>query len=188
MNLAPTRPGWLDAVLADFDSFLQDHASCEKKAAGMALKMASHYPDKPVLLNAMAELAVEEMSHYREVIRLLTRRGVAPAPDTRDAYITAMNRLVRHGPEFYLLDRLLIAAIVEQRGCERFGMIAGALPEGAEKRFFKALTESENRHGELFVRLAEQHCGQAGIAPRILALAAAEAKIVAALPLLPRLH
>ena len=187
-QLAPTQPGWIDAVLGDFDLFLQDHASCEKKAAGMALKMASHYPDKPVLLNAMADLAVEEMSHYREVIRLLTRRGIAPAPDAKDPYIAAMNRQVRRGSAFFLLDRLLIAAVVESRGCERFGLIADALPEGVEQRFFAALNESERRHGELFLKLARQHCDADAVAPRIEALARIEADIVAALPLLPRLH
>ena len=56
MELEPTAGGWLDTVLRDFDSFLKDHASCEKKASGMALNIASHYPDKPELLNAMADL------------------------------------------------------------------------------------------------------------------------------------
>lgn len=187
-KLAPTPPGWVDAVLGDFDGFLQDHASCEKKAAGMALKIASHYPDKPVLLNAMADLAVEEMSHYREVIRLLTRRGIAPAPDAKDPYIAAMNRHVRRGSAYFLLDRLLVAAVVETRGCERFGLIAKALPGGTEQRFFAALNESERRHGELFLELARQHCDPDAVAPRIEALARIEADIVAALPLLPRLH
>ncbi len=57
--LLPSPPAWSEAVLADFDSFLSDHASCEKKASGMALSVASHYPDRPRLLNAMAELAAE---------------------------------------------------------------------------------------------------------------------------------
>jgi len=188
LHLAPTPKGWVDVVLDDFNRFLQDHASCEKKAAGMALKLASHYPDKPVLLNAMADLAVEEMSHYREVIRLLTARGAAPAPDEKDPYIAAMNRHVRQGPACFLLDRLAIAALVEARGCQRFGLLAEALPEGAERRFFRALYESERRHSELFLDLARQHCDAEALGPRIKTLIDAEADIVAALPLLPRLH
>ena len=71
LQLEPTPSGWLDAVCDDFDAFLKDHASCEKKASGMALNIASHYPDQPALVSAMADLAVEELGHYREVIRLL---------------------------------------------------------------------------------------------------------------------
>ncbi len=46
--------------MADFDSFLLDHAAAEKKASGMAVSMLSHYPDRVELVAAMADLAVEE--------------------------------------------------------------------------------------------------------------------------------
>ena len=131
LALEPTPPGWLDAVFADFDAFLKDHASCEKKASGMALNIASHYPDRPALVNAMAELAVEELSHYREVVRLLTERGLPPGADSKDAYVGALNALIRRGSDVYLLDRLLQAAVIERRGHERFAMLAAALPSGA---------------------------------------------------------
>ena len=184
MEIAPTPAGWLEAVLADFAGFLKDHASCEKKASGMALSIASHYPDRPELLRAMADLAVEELSHYREVVRLLIEHGLCPGPDARDPYIKKMNGLIRRGPEHYLLDRLLIAAIVERRGFERFGLIADALaterpidltsmlPRDPQNEpieaagcsrdsltsFYRAITISEGRHWQLFLQLAEQHC------------------------------
>ena len=172
MEIAPTPAGWLEAVLADFAEFLKDHASCEKKASGMALSIASHYPDRPDLLRAMADLAVEELSHYREVVRLLIEHGLSPGPDLRDPYIQKLNSLIRRGPEHYLLDRLLVAAIVERRGNERFGLIADALaadhPIGLAEAehsdrasltsFYRAITASEGRHWELFLQLAEQHC------------------------------
>ncbi|MEP1471547.1 MAG: tRNA isopentenyl-2-thiomethyl-A-37 hydroxylase MiaE, partial [Halieaceae bacterium] len=54
-----TSAAWTEAVLADFDSFLQDHAAAEKKASGMAMSMVSHYPDRFELVAAMADLAIE---------------------------------------------------------------------------------------------------------------------------------
>ena len=111
--LQSTPPEWLEVILSDFDSFLSDHASCEKKASGMALSIAAHYPDKPVLVSAMADLAVEELSHYREVIRLLQKRQVQPGPDSKDPYIHQLNRWIRKGSAFYdfLLPRLLNGAV-----------------------------------------------------------------------------
>ena len=50
-----TPRAWTETVLADFDSFLLDHAMAEKKASGMAISMLSHYPDKVDLVAAMAE-------------------------------------------------------------------------------------------------------------------------------------
>lgn len=188
LTLAPTPGGWIDAVMADFDAFLRDHASCEKKASGMALNIASHYPDQPVLLNAMAELAVEELTHYREVVRLLTQRGSQPAADSRDAYVRALNDTIRKGPAHYLLDRLLIAAVVERRGHERFGLIATALGKQPMAKFYQAITASEDRHWQLFISLAETHCERRAIPDRLQSLVATEASILATLPLRPALH
>ena len=80
-QLSPSPEGWVTCVLADFDAFLQDHASAEKKASGMALSMVSHYPDQPALVQAMVDLAVEELNHYKEVMRLLMTRQISPAAD-----------------------------------------------------------------------------------------------------------
>ena len=194
LTLEPTPSGWLDGVLADFDSFLKDHASCEKKASGMALNIAAHYPDQPVLVSAMADLAVEELGHYREVIRLLIERGMAPGPDRKDAYVRALNDEIRRGPEFFLLDRLLVAAIIERRGNERFGLIAAGLAdaqfEGSERlaAFYRAITASEHRHWQLFLDLADRHCPDLAMEPRLSELVELERTLMLAQPFEAALH
>jgi len=50
---------WLSAVLSDFNAFLNDHAANERKASAMAMSMVTHYPDKPDVLTAMIDLALE---------------------------------------------------------------------------------------------------------------------------------
>ena len=117
--LSPSSEGWVTYVLADFDAFLQDHASAEKKASGMALSIVSHYPDQPALVQAMVDLAVEELNHYKEVMRLLMTRQISPAADRKDPYVTRLHKLVRKAAVFFLLDRRLLGAIVERRGAER---------------------------------------------------------------------
>ena len=184
----PTPPGWLPVVLADFDSFLRDHASCEKKASGMALNVASHYPDRPRLLAAMADLAVEELTHYRDVLRLMAERGTAPGADVRDPYVRQVNALIRKGPDRYLLDRLLVGAVVEARGFERFGLIAAALDPGPEQRFFRAICASEGRHWHQFVELARLECPGQGADRRLEELIDAEGAIMAAQPFRAALH
>ncbi len=156
---------WLETVLGDFDQFLVDHASCEKKASGMAISMISHYPDKPKIVEAMLDLAIEELSHFRDVMNLLITRGLQSGSDQKDPYVNQLHKAMDQGSEAYLLDRLLIASIVEARGAERFGMIAKALPDGRLKTFYNSITESENQHYQLFLSLAEQHCDPTKISP-----------------------
>ena len=87
-----------------------------------------------------------------------------------------------------MLDRLLIASIVEARGAERFGMIAAALPQGKLKKFYQAITDSESRHYQLFLELAENYYAETAITPRLNELLDIEAQIIRTLPFRAALH
>ena len=99
-----------------------------------------------------------------------------------------LNDTIRKGPAHYLLDRLLIAAVVERRGHERFGLIATALGKQPMAKFYQAITASEDRHWQLFINLAETHCERRAIPDRLQSLVDTEASILATLPLRPALH
>ncbi len=183
-----TPLAWTEAVMADFDAFLLDHAAAEKKASGMAISMLSHYPDRVELVAAMAELAVEELTHYREVVKWIHRRGLLTAADRKDHYVLALRNAIRTGSEVYLLDRLLTASIIEARGAERFALVAAALPPGALKKFYLSIARSEERHYELVLNLAGKYLDAQVIAARWDELLDIEAGIVAALPIQAALH
>ncbi len=187
LRVASSR-AWLDCVLSDFDSFLLDHASCEKKASGMAMSLISHYPDKPLLLRAMMNLALEELAHFREVMEIMLQKGLQAGAESKDEYVNKLRKAMTQGSEAYLMDRLLIASIIEARGAERFGMIAEALPGGELKRFYKNINESEARHYQLFLSLAEQLCPPEQIPSRLEELLLIEADIISRLPLRAALH
>lgn len=182
-------PGdWVEGVVAAMDVFLPDHAAAEKKASSMAMTMVVHYPDKPELVSAMIDLALEELSHFRSVVKIMQERGLTLLPDEKDPYVNALRREARQGSEFYLMDRLLIAGIVEARGAERFGMIAAALPGGELKRFYDAITRSEQGHEELFLQFARKYDDPALVQQRLEELLEAEASIVSSLPIRLALH
>lgn len=179
---------WLETVLSDFDTFLLDHAANEKKASGVALNLAAHYPDKPDLVAAMIDLAIEELSHYRDVFKLIRERHLTIPPDAKDPYVNQLRKLIRKGSENYFLDRLLIAGIIEARGLERFTKIATALPSGPLKGFYQAIAHSEARHANLFLTLAEQYCATSTLESRLKSLLTEESKILATLPHRAMLH
>lgn len=186
--LFATPSGWVDVVLADFDRFLLDHAAAEKKASGMAISMLSHYPDRVELVEAMADLAIEELSHYREVVKWIHQRGGRTGADEKDAYVGQFRKSIRDGKEAYFLDRLLTAGIIEARGAERFALIADALESGPLHKFYRAIARSEERHFELFLELAELYFAKDVVAERWQELLEDEAAIVRSLPLRAALH
>jgi tRNA-(ms[2]io[6]A)-hydroxylase len=176
------------AVLADFDTFLIDHAACERKAAATGMSFVVRYPDRAALLDPLVTFAREELAHFHQVVKLLLARGLTPTPDTEDTYVAGLLRHVRHGRDDRLLDRLLVAGVVEARGCERLGLLCEALPAGELKEFYRELGRAEARHHALFPRLARHYFAEAAITRRLDELFAAEAEVLAALPIRAAFH
>ena len=179
---------WTEAVLADFDGFLQDHAAAEKKASGMAMSMLSHYPDRRMLVKEMTDLALEEMIHFKEVVKLLLARDIDLADDKKDTYVKEIRKVFRNGREVFLMDRLLVAAVIEARGHERFSLVAKALSEGEEKDFYIAIAASEEKHKNLFVVLAYEYFDKTEVDVRLEEILVEEAKICEQLPFRAALH
>lgn len=185
---ATSSASWVQAVLEDFDTFLLDHAANEKKASGVALSLAAHYPDKPDLVEAMIDLSIEELSHYRDVYKLIRARNIPPVPDEKDPYVNQIRVLIRKGRENYFLDRLLTAAVIEARGQERFKTLAENIPDESLRGFYTAIYKSEDRHADLFIDLAAQYFSATTIQPRLEEILTAEAKILDELPIRAALH
>lgn len=183
-----TPKEWAQKVLEDFDTFLNDHAAAEKKASGMAMSMALHYRHKERLVEEMIDLSIEELQHFKACVKLIHSKGLSLLPDEKDAYVNKLRSYQRQGQEVGLLDRLLVAGIVESRGCERFGLVADALPEGDMKNFYQAITASEDKHQTLFVDLAKEYFSEDVIRNRLDELLDLEATLVESLPLKATLH
>jgi tRNA-(ms[2]io[6]A)-hydroxylase len=182
-----TDPAWAAIALADLDRTLGDHAHCEKKASATAMKLVADHPDKADLVRALARLAQEEQQHFLAVLAEMTHRGLKLPPDEGDPYAQLLLKQVRSGGH-RLMDRLLVGALIEARSAERLHLLGEALPAGRLKDLYARLAQAEAGHERLFVDLAVRCSGEALVGPRLALLAEEEARIVAALPLLPRIH
>lgn len=175
-------------VLADFDAFLLDHAACERKASATGMAFVVQYPDRDAMLDPLIEFAREELEHFHRVVTLVRARGLTLGADTKDGYVRALMRWVRARGDERLLDRLLVAAVVEARGCERFGLVAEHHPDPKMRTFYREIAGSEARHHGLFVRLARLYFTPEVIEARLDELLALEADVVAKLPHRAALH
>jgi tRNA-(ms[2]io[6]A)-hydroxylase len=190
LRLRSTTPdAWVDAVAADLEAFLQDHAANERKVSGSALRLAVHYPERSALVDAMVRLAREELEHFSRVYALLVARGGSLAQDAPDPYMTTLRRLMRKRDiEEYLLDRLIIFGVVEARACERFGRLGQSLPDVELRAFYRGLARVEARHHGLFLRLAHGFACCNVVSTRLAEVLDAEAEILARLPIRAALH
>lgn len=179
---------WAHIAVADFNAFLQDHAAAEKKASGMAMSMLSHYPDRKSLVKSMTDLAIEEMIHFKQVLKLLHARGKTLGDDSKDPYINQIRKVFRHGTDVFFLDRLIVAGVIEARGYERFSLIAEVLPAGKDKELYSAIAKSEEKHKNLFVELALEYFDEPTVMKRLDEVLDVEAEICASLPFRAALH
>ena len=183
-----TSPRWLAQVERHLDELLVDHAHCEKKAAGTAMNLIFAYVDRVELVKPLSEIVTEELEHFRLVIDLLEARGVAFRRLKPSSYGARLGELVRKQEPGKAVDRMLVAALIEARSCERFALLKDRLRDRELADFYQGLFESEARHHASYVQLARLFADEDQIRERLEELAAAEAEIIDQGDALPRMH
>ena len=185
-----TKPEWVDAVMANLPSFLQDHADCERKASALAMSLVAKYPDRLKIIPELIATGVEELEHFQKVYEVMRERGIPLVKDIgKDPYITALMKLLHSDLLRRFLDRLLLASIIECRGAERLRLVSQALEDDKElQQFYHDLWVSEARHGHVFVGMALEYFEKDLVYDRLRELNDAEGQIIDKLELRSALH
>lgn len=187
-----TGDRWLECVLEDFDAFLVQHAAAERKAGAAAEHFAVRYHDKPELIDAMIEVARDELEHFHRVFRLLRSRGGSLGPDEKDPYVNRLLGGARSSGMPRLLDRLVIGSIVECRGCERFALLSRGLDErgadGELVEFYRELAADDSRHRTIYWETARHYFDEERVDRRFEEFVEREARILDDLPTRPALY
>lgn len=186
--LAETPEAWVECVLENFDAFLLDHASAERKASAMCTSFVVQYPDKFALHIPMIRTAREELLHYQQVMRLIHKRGLIWERDEKDPYVKALLSHLSTERKMRLLDRLIMGGIIEARGVERFGLVGRYHSDPKMKTFYERLSKSEQNHADLFLKLAGKYFTQEEIDDRLPRWLDLEAEAMAAVPIRAALH
>lgn len=193
----PTDPRWAELALANLETLLADHAHCEMKAASNALSLAARFPEHTDVARTLAELAEEELRHFRAVLDELSRRGIKLGKPLVDTYAAELRKRTSvgkaGGPQDAFVDRLLVGAVIEARSCERFRLLIDALrirgDEPALVAFYEELFASEARHYRTFVDLAIRVKGDAqAVRARLDEIARAEGGLIGELGATPTVH
>ncbi len=155
----PTDPRWVNIAEKNLEEILTDHAFCEQKAASTAISLIVQYPEYPDLVTEMAALAREEMSHFESVHRHITKRGLKMGRDRKDEYVAALYTFFPKSSDrkLRLIHKLLIAALIEARSCERFKLLSENINDAELSQFYRGLMASEAGHYTLFIKLARKY-------------------------------
>ena len=155
----PTDPRWVNIVEKNIEEILTDHAFCEQKATSTAISLIVSFPEYTDLVQEMIELVKEEMSHFKMVHDLILERGWTLGRDRKDEYVVQLVKFFPKGGSrtTQLVHRLLYAALIEARSCERFRLLSEELEDRKLAKFYRKLMISEANHYTMFLGYARKY-------------------------------
>ena len=153
-----TDPRWANIAERNIPEILTDHAFCEQKAASYAISLIVQFPELPDLVEAMSALAIEEMEHFRMVHEKITERGWGLGSERKDPYVRDLQKFFAGGDrQTGLVHKLLMAAMIEARSCERFRLLSQHISDPDLAKFYADLMASEARHYTMFLQFARRY-------------------------------
>ena len=189
LNLQVETPDrWLNQVDEDLDQVLLDHAHCELSAARTALNLMVAYVLYEPLTVEMTRIINEELDHFHQVLEQLNRLDIDFKRQQPGHYGKRLNALVRSEEPLRGVDRLLVAALIEARSCERFCLLRDHVRDPELADFYGSLFESEAGHYATYVQLAKNFMPSDIVDQRLDELASEEAQIILEGYSLARMH
>jgi len=151
-----TDPRWVNIVEENIHEILTDHAWCEQKAASNAISLIVSYPSHSELVQALSDIAQEELLHFQQVHAILLKKGMVLGPERKDAYVNELYKFIPKGKDKqnFLIERLLFSAMIEARSCERFRVLSENIKDPELATFYKELMISEANHYTVFLNFA----------------------------------
>lgn len=155
----PTDPRWVNIVEKNIEEILTDHAYCEQKATSTAISLIVSFPEYTELVQEMTKLVKEEISHFKMVHDKIIARGWVLGRDRKDEYVLQLVTFFPKGGSrtTQLVHRLLYAALIEARSCERFKLLSEELEDAELADFYRSLMVSEANHYTMFLNFARQY-------------------------------
>lgn len=174
-----TDPRWVNLADKSIEDVLVDHAYCEQKAASTCISLIVNYPEKDRLVKELTPIVAEEWAHFKMVLNELEKRGHGLGKMRKDEYVTQLVKCSRKGGsrEDQLVEKLLMAGLIEARSCERFRLLSEGISDEGLKEFYRKLMISEAGHYRLFLDLARDFWPAEKVKERFNELVAAEATI-----------
>lgn len=155
----PTDPRWVNIVEKNIEDILTDHAYCEQKATSTAISLIVSFPEYTDLVQEMIILVKEEISHFKMVHDRILKKGWVLGRDRKDDYVIKLVTFFPKGGSrtTQLVHRLLYAALIEARSCERFRLLSEELQDKELAEFYRNLMVSEANHYTMFLGFARQY-------------------------------
>ncbi|HCY96579.1 MAG: tRNA-(ms[2]io[6]A)-hydroxylase [Polaribacter sp.] len=185
-----TATAWADIAKVNLEQILTDHAFLEQKAASNAVSIIINYSEETALVKEMSNIAIEEMQHFKMVHLLMVKRGMVLGREQKNDYAIRLQKFFTKTKDRTnaLVQRLLVAALIEARSCERFKVFSENMEDEELSKFYKNLMISEANHYTAFLQLARSYQDRAIVDEKWNALVAFEGEMMRERGNLAKIH
>ena len=154
-----TATSWAEIAKNDLQQILTDHAFAEQKAAANATSIIINYSEETALVQEMALIAIEEMQHFKMVHDIMVKRGMTLGQAAKNDYALHLQSYFPKTKDRLesLIQRLLIAGLIEARSCERFKVFSENMEDEELSKFYFDLMASEANHYATFLNFARKY-------------------------------
>ena len=175
-----TETSWADIAKVNLEQILTDHAFLEQKAASNAVSIIINYSEETELVKEMSNIAIEEMQHFKMVHLLMVKRGMVLGREQKNDYAIRLQKFFNKTKDRTdaLIQRLLVAALIEARSCERFKVFSENMEDEELSKFYKNLMISEAGHFTTFLQFAREYQDREIVDKKWNALLAFEAEMM----------
>jgi tRNA-(ms[2]io[6]A)-hydroxylase len=175
-----TRTSWAEIAKVNLQQILTDHAFLEQKAASNAVSIIINYSEETELVKEMSNIAIEEMQHFKMVHLLMVKRGMVLGREQKNDYAIRLQKFFNKTKDRTdaLIQRLLVAALIEARSCERFKVFSENMEDEELSKFYNNLMISEASHYTTFLKFAREYQDREIVDKKWNALLAFEAEMM----------
>ncbi len=154
-----TDPRWANIAESNLEEILTDHAWCEQKAATNAITLIANNSEHMDLVEELTVIALEEMQHFQMVVEIIKKRGYTLGRERKDDYVGCLVKFSKRdgSRNTAFIDRLLFAAMIEARSCERFRVLSQNIEDVELAKFYHELMVSEAGHYTVFLNFARKY-------------------------------
>ena len=157
-HLKPTQPGWLELNSANLDEFLTEAADCERKASALAMQFTSKYPKYKELMNGLVSIAIGNLQNFQALLGHFDKKGIEMLREIqKNLYTINLIYKCRHKHRERLLDKFIVASLLELRAAERYDQLINKLETKKMQSLLSRISARKKIHSEEYLQLTAKY-------------------------------
>ncbi len=166
--LKPSRKDWVELNAMHLDQFLTEAADCERKASAFAMQFTSKYPKYKKLMSELVGIAIGNLQNFKLFLDHFDKQGIMMLKEIqKNLHSLSLMYECRHKHRERLLDKFIVASLLESRASERYDQLALQLNQRNLQKLLSKVSARKKLHAAKYLEMASRIFKEEEISKRI---------------------